>query len=331
VLVTSGAIGAGMEALKLSSRPKTLPDLQMAAAVGQTRLMALYQSLFAKEGITIGQVLLTNEDLRSRARHLNARNTLFALLRNRIIPVVNENDTVTVDEIKFGDNDVLAALVSSLLSAELLVLMSSTNGLQKRSKTKNVRVSYIEGVTERELALAFGKGSELSVGGMASKLQAAQMAVHSGALALIIDGRKERALLRAVSGENLGTLIGKALAGRRSARKRWLAYFTRASGELTVDSGASDALALGGKSLLPIGVKKVEGKFEKGSLVSVKDTRGAFIARGLVEYGDRELRLIAGRKTSEIQAILGFRDADEVIHRDNLVLMRREGGQRADS
>lgn len=329
VLVTSGAIGAGMAALKLKRRPKTLPDLQMAAAVGQSRLMALYQQLFEKEGIVIGQVLLTNEDLRHRVRHLNARNTMLALLRNRIVPVVNENDTVTVDEIKFGDNDVLAALVSSLIAAEVLVLMSTTNGLQRKVGKRSVRVGHVAAVTEKELALTFGKSSELTVGGMSSKLKAAQTAVHSGALALIVDGRRKGALLEVLSGADRGTLIGGLKKNGRNARKRWIADFNRASGELTVDAGAREALQNRGRSLLPIGLKDVHGKFDKGSLVTVRDSLGALIARGLVEYGDKDLRQIAGKKSSEIASVLGFRDSDEVIHRDNLVLITDSTGMGA--
>lgn len=321
VLVTSGAIGAGMQALNIKRRPKAVADLQMAAAVGQSRLMALYQDVFAAEAIITGQVLLTYDDLRHRLRHLNARNTMLALLRAGVLPIVNENDTVAVDEIKVGDNDVLAALVAALIGADLLVLLSSTDGLRS-SKSGGERIPFLRSVTERELALAIGKGSELSTGGMRTKLQAAQTTMKSGAHVVIADGRKPKVLESIAAGKSCGTLIGGGRNRENAARgrKRWIAFFDRPVGSVFIDAGAQEALERRGRSLLPIGVQRIEGKFPKGSTVNVFGPDGSLVARGLVELGDAELRRVRGKRTSEISEPFA---AGEVIHRDNLVLMNQ--------
>jgi glutamate 5-kinase len=323
ILVTSGAIATGMEALGLRKRPTNLPELQMAAAVGQVRLMTLYDRCFGAEGCRIGQVLLTHSDLQHRVRHLNARNTMMVLLRNGIIPIINENDVVAVDEIKFGDNDILGSLVTVLIDAELLVLLSTTDGLRVPiSSGRTRRVPYLENVTREALALAWGKGSDLSLGGMASKLKAAQTAVDAGAQVVIADGRKAHIIDQVISGRDVGTLIGSFHSSQRGVfkgRKRWLAFFHKAGGTVIVDEGAQRALEKNGHSLLPIGVLNVEGDFPRGSLVNVRTLEGAVIARGLSEYSSDEVRKIMGRRTSEIEGILGSREGDEVIHRDNMV------------
>ena len=324
VLVTSGAIGAGMEALGLKSRPKTLPELQMAAAIGQTRLMSLYQRLFSAEGICVGQVLLTYDDLRNRLRHLNARNTMLTLLRHGVVPIVNENDVVSVDEIKVGDNDVLAALVTTLIQGDLLILLSTTNGLMDKSKRPQKRISFVENVTEAELRLVGAKGSELSTGGMGSKLRAAQIVVENGGHVVIADGRSAQVIAKIFEGRDVGTLFGSPHESRGDrGRKRWIAYFNRAQGNIVIDEGARVAIEQRGRSLLPAGVRAVDGKFGKGAVANIRGLDGTVIARGFVEYSSEELRVIGGRKSSEIESLLGSKDADEVIHRDNMVVLSR--------
>ncbi|MGD9875097.1 MAG: glutamate 5-kinase [Kiritimatiellia bacterium] len=324
--VTSGAIGTGMEALGLKERPTTLPELQMCAAVGQTRLMSRYEDLFAAEGIKIGQILLTRDDLKNRTRHLNARNTMMSLFRHRIIPVVNENDVVAVDEIKLGDNDVLASLAAILVDADALVLLTTTDGLREPvGGGKTRRVSMLEELSADTMSFVSGKGSSLSTGGMATKLQAAANAARVGIPSVIADGRKPHALAHIFEGRDTGTLMAAAGRGTDaylSRRKRWIAFFHRTDGAVVVDDGASTALINKGRSLLPIGVKEVEGTFPAGVAVNIRRLDGELIARGLTEYSSAEILKIKGRKTSEIKAILGSRDYDEIVHRDNMVLLK---------
>jgi len=327
LLVSSGAIGAGMGVLGIKRRPTLLPQLQMCAAVGQAQLMSIYERLFQAANCRMGQVLLTHADLRERSRHLNARNTILALLREGVVPVLNENDAVAVDDIRFGDNDILAALASILVEADLLVLMSTVNGLRRSSGGgRTARVPYLAGVTQSELALAGGKGSEISTGGMASKLQAARMAAELGASVVICDGRMQRILERVLAGEDVGTLIRSEenIEGPSaiSRKKRWIAFFHRSIGSLIIDDGARRALIEGGKSLLPIGIVAVEGRFGVGASVKVKDSEGRLVARGLVEYSSEQIERIKGRRTSEIEGVLGAKEYDEVIHRDNLVILK---------
>jgi len=323
-VVSSGAIGAGMEALGISHYPGNLPDLQMSAAVGQIRLMSRYSDLFGAKQCKIGQVLLTRDGLNDRTRHLNARNTLMNMLRQSIIPIVNENDTVAPDEIRMGDNDVLAALVALLVDADLLVLMSTTDGLREPSSAgRTRRVRQVEEITPEVLQLATGKGSSISSGGMATKLQAAATAARSGVACVIADGRKPGMLKKVLRGEDAGTFIGVSAAGcgRVSGRKKWIAFFNRASGSLVIDDGARCALLEKGRSLLPIGIKSVDGSFPAGAMVNIHRSDGKTIARGLAEYSSDEIEKIRGRKTSEIAGVLGRKDFDEVIHRDNLVIL----------
>jgi glutamate 5-kinase len=329
VVVSSGAIASGMEALGLKRRPTDLADLQMAAAVGQSRLMAAYDALFGDRGCRIGQILLTHDDLKHRERHVNARTTMLNLLRHGIVPIVNENDVVAVEEIKFGDNDLLASLVAMLVEAEAMVLLTTVDGLRApgaRGRTR--RVPLLTGVTQEALGLAQGKGSELSTGGMLSKLQSAGMVVASGIPVVIANGRKDGALADALAGRDTGTLIvpgGRVPAGLQSHRKRWLAFFHKTPGSLVIDDGARDALLRQGRSLLPIGVKAVEGRFAAGSVVNIKGSDGLVVARGQTDYASEDIERIRGRKTSEIAGLLGRRDFDEVIHRDNLVVLAEAG------
>lgn len=329
VLVTSGAVGAGMEALGLASRPKTLPELQMAAAVGQSRLMSAYDRLFSAEGLLVGQVLLTHDGLKMRDRHLNARHTLLRLLERGIVPIVNENDAVAVDEIKFGDNDLLASLVTLLVDADLLILLTTVDGLRAPAAAgRTRRIPYLRAVTERELALAFGKGSELSTGGMASKLQSAQHVVSAGGAVVIADGRRPGIVDAILAGKNVGTLLGVPGARERMAHKRrWIAFFHRAEGTLTVDEGARAALEYKGRSLLPIGIRGVEGRFGPGAVVNIAGPDGVVFARGCTNYSADDLRRILGRKSSEIRNLLGAGGVyEEAIHRDDLALLSREKG-----
>ena len=322
VVVTSGAIGTGMEHLGMKQRPKTLPELQMAAAVGQCRLMALYGRLFAAGRCKIGQVLLTHEDLKHRVRHLNARNTMLAMLRAGIVPIVNENDVVAVDEIKFGDNDLLASLVVHLIQADLLILLTTTDGLREPAGGgRTRRVAFDESVTDEVLSLAQGKGSELSTGGMASKLQSARAAAQTGGCVVIADGRRAGVVSGILAGRDVGTLIGPEDAGNAlNGRKRWIAYFHKPQGVLVVDEGARLAIAQKGKSLLPIGIKAVEGEFGVGAAVEIRGPDGVVVARGLSDYSSEDVRRIKGCHTSDLKRILGAEAYEEVVHRDNMVV-----------
>jgi glutamate 5-kinase len=329
IVVSSGAIGSGMQALGMKRRPTSVPDLQMAAAVGQSRLMAAYDALFAKEGFRIGQVLLTHDDLRHRTRHLNARNTMTNLLRHGIVPIVNENDVVATEEIKFGDNDLLAALVSLLVEAEALILLTTVDGFRAPAGPKRTkRVPLLHGVSDKELALAVGKGSELSTGGMASKLQSAGMVAANGIPVVIANGRTDGVITAAAAGSDTGTLIAAA-ATTLSHRERWIALFHRTEGVLVVDDGAREALEKKGRSLLPIGIKSVEGEFEPGAVVVIRATDGTEIARGLTDYSSTELTLIKGKRSTDLPA-----ETAEVIHRDNMVFGKKEearGNSRKDA
>ncbi len=323
IVVTSGAISAGMEELSLKERPKYLSELQMCAAVGQLRLMSLYEQCFNKYSIKIGQLLLTYDDLRHRHRHLNARNTFLTLLRNDVLPVVNENDVVSVDEIKFGDNDVLASLVVSLVRADALLILSTTDGLHGESGSrKSVRVPYLPKVTKEELSLVFKEVNRFSSGGMKSKLISAQRACDAGAVVLVANGKLPGIIERCFNGEDLGTMIGaRSDTHHASSKKHWLRFFQREKGSLSVDSGASRALLERGGSLLPVGIREVAGKFGAGDPVDIVTAEGTVIARGLVEFSSDELQQITGRRSAEVRKILGWNFPEEAVHRDNLVLV----------
>lgn len=331
VVVSSGAIGSGMEALGMRRRPTALADLQMAAAVGQSRLMATYDTLFGKEGFGVGQILLTHDDLRHRTRHLNARTTVMNLLRHRIVPIVNENDVVAVDEIKFGDNDLLGALVSLLIGADLLILLTTVDGLRAPVGVgRTHRVRELDGITEESLALAIGKGSHLSTGGMASKLQSAGMVAENGIPVVIANGRLDGIIGRVTSGDDTGTLIRASATTGRSHREQWIALFHRTHGAIVIDDGARDALLAKGRSLLPIGVRAVEGDFEAGAVVEIRDLTGAVLARGLTECSSKETHLIKGKRTPDVTALLGSAAPKELIHRDNMVFVKREPAESAE-
>ncbi len=325
IFVTSGAIGAGMSALGLTRRPGHLPDLQMAAAIGQSRLMTRYGRLFGMENCLIGQVLLTHDDLKQRVRHLNARNTMLTMLRAGVIPVVNENDVVAVDEIRFGDNDLLASLVVHLVGADLLILLTATDGLREFFPSgRSRRIPVVPGITREITALARGKGGELSSGGMVSKLESARAVARTGAMVVIADGRKAGILEEILAGRDTGTLIlpaGGRTCDNLNHRKRWIAFFHKPQGALTIDDGACRAVARQGRSLLPIGVKAVAGEFSAGAAVDVRAPDQTLIARGLVSYSSHDLRRIMGRHSDAVAQLLGAAHYEEVIHRDNLALL----------
>ena len=324
VLVTSGAIATGMARLGLPERPRTIPEKQAAAAVGQSALMWHYEAAFKRHDVAVGQVLLTAQDISDRARYLNARNTLVTLLELSVLPIVNENDTVAVEEIKVGDNDNLSALVASLIDADLLVLLTDVDGLYTADPAMSPdarKIDTVDAVTDDIAKLVWDRTPGASVGGMATKLEAAQKAAASGIPMVIANGHEEGALARILAGETVGTYFAPRAEGL-AARKRWIAFAVPPQGRLTVDAGALRALRDQGRSLLPSGVVEVDGEFSAGEVVAVvAQVDGREIGRGLVNFDASELRKIQGAQTQHIEARLGYRSVDEVIHRDNLVML----------
>jgi len=321
-LVSSGAIGAGMSELDITERPRTLPYLQASASVGQGRLIAEYDKRFRKHGLHAAQILLTREDFESRKRYLNARNTITALFELSCIPVINENDTISTDEIRFGDNDYLAAFVTHLMRAELLVLLTSVPGLYdgRPSKDSPPRVlDLVENVDQRVKGLAFAEGSPGGIGGMKSKLEAVEIATKAGGAAVIADGTETNIIERIMNGEKIGTLFLPA-AEKLSSYKRWIRFSSRPRGAVTVDEGAQRVIQHRGKSLLPGGVTAVEGDFKPGDVIRIKGTAGSEFARGLSNYSSEEIEKIKGLRTDRIRKVLGYKYYDEVVHRDNLAL-----------
>jgi len=321
-LVSSGAIAAGMQRLGWTSRPHAMHELQAAAAVGQMGLAQAYESCFSLHALKTAQVLLTHEDLADRRRYLNARSTLITLLGLGVVPIINENDTVVTDEIKFGDNDTLGALVANLIDADTLVILTDQSGLYSADPRHDPAARLIsEGRADdtRYEAMAGGAGSNLGKGGMITKVKAAQRAARSGANTLIVSGHEPDALLRVVRGDELGTLLF-ATASPLAARKQWLADHLQLGGSLLLDDGAVRALR-DGRSLLPIGVAGIEGVFERGAAVACRSRSGGEVARGLINYSSMEARRIAGHASQEIEAILGYLDEEVLIHRDNMVLL----------
>ncbi|RPI89911.1 MAG: glutamate 5-kinase [Planctomycetaceae bacterium] len=321
VLVSSGAIGAGIGLLGLEKRPDDLPHLQAAAAVGQAHLIRRYDDCLNKYGYRAAQLLLTANDFRHRGRYLNVRNTLRTLFEYNTIPIVNENDTVSVQEIQFGDNDRLAALVANLLESPLLVILSVIDGLYDGDPAdpRSRVVPLVERFDDSLLGMAVASRSRRGTGGMQSKLEAARMVTAVGESVIIANGRNPRALAQILAGEPVGTLFlaqGESLP----AWKRWIGYSVAPRGKLQVDAGARRAIAQRGKSLLPIGITSVHGDFHKGELVALADPSGVEFGRGLTNYNSHDARRIAGRKTEEIAAILGNMKYEEVIHVDNLVV-----------
>ena len=321
VLVSSGAILAGRERLGLGLKPLSTQFKQAAAAVGQSRLMRVWEENFARRRLSAAQVLLTREDLRHRERYLNARNTVLTLLRLGVVPVINENDTVAVDEIKFGDNDVLSALVAGLCDAGLVVLLTDQDGLYSADPRTDPEARLIPLVEEGQAAVRLGKAGPTGSGGMESKVRAAHMAASSGIPAVIANGFKEGILEAILDGSEIGTLFIPR-AEPMDKRRQWLAFASHPKGAIHVDAGAREALIRGAKSLLPSGVKSLARVFEAGDVVSLV-AEGAEFARGLSNYSSRDLDRIKGLKTSQIEGVLGHKPADEVVHRDNLAVFHR--------
>ncbi len=324
VVVTSGAVAAGMQRLGRAQRPRALHELQAMAAVGQMSLVQIYESAFQRFGLHAAQVLLIHDDFTNRERYLNARSTLRTLLDYGVIPVVNENDTVATEEIRLSDNDTLAALVANLVEADLLLILTDQHGLYERDPREYPDAALVPDGNAGDPALLemAGGSGRLGRGGMRTKLMAAEKAARSGAATVIAGGRLPEVISRVFSGESLGTYLRPAHE-RLAARKQWLAGQLQVRGALTLDAGAVKAIVAAGKSLLPIGVRGVEGAFRRGEIVTCADPSGREIARGLVNYDADEVRRIIGHPSEQIEAILGYVDEPELINRDNLVVIER--------
>jgi len=323
ILVSSGAVAAGRDALRSADTTLTIPQKQAAAAVGQPLLMQAYQQACTRHGLVTAQILLTAEDLANRNRFLNARTTLEALLTAGALPVINENDSVAVAEIKFGDNDNLSALVTSLAEADLLLILTDIEGLYSANPGSDPDaqlIPLVRSITREIERMAGGSGSNVGTGGMATKVTAAKKAARFGVPTILAPGKQPGVITAAVSGQEIGTLFLPATDGL-NRRKHWIAYTLRPAGKVLVDAGAQKALVEKGTSLLPSGITGVEGRFERGRCVRICGPDGAEIARGLSDYSNSEIQLIAGHKSAEIEQLLGYRYGDDVVHRDNLVLM----------
>lgn len=324
VVVSSGAIGTGMGELGIEKRPGTLPELQAVAAIGQSKLISTYNDSFKLHGYHAAQILLTREDFEDRQRYLNTCNTIHTLFQLNAIPVVNENDTISVDEIKFGDNDALSALVTNLLNAELLIILSSVDGLYDKfptGKSKASVLSIVDNVSDEIRQLAFDFKTKRGIGGMQTKLEAASVVTNAGEAMIIANGRADGVLRKIVKGERIGTLF-LPKQEKLASRKRWIGYTIKPKGKVSVDEGAMHALTEQGKSLLASGIVSVEGTFHKGDTVSVCGRgNGVIIARGLTNYSSSEIEKIKGCSTSYIAKVLGYKLYDEVIHRDNMVIL----------
>ena len=323
VLVSSGSIAAGMKRLGFAVRPTQVNELQAAAAVGQMELVGVYESHFVRHGLHTAQILLTHDDLSNRRRYLNARSALRTLLSLGVVPIVNENDTVVTDEIRFGDNDTLGALVANLVEADVLIILTDQTGLfdkNPRTHSDATLITHALASDARLEGMASGGAGALGSGGMLTKVRAARLAARSGADTLIASGREPDVITRVASGEALGTWL-QPEQGRLAARKQWLAGHLKSRGTLVLDQGAVSALRAGGKSLLPVGVKDAEGSFSRGDMVLCVDTAGVQVARGLVNYGVAETLKLLGQPSSKIGAILGYEAEPELIHRDDLVIV----------
>ncbi len=324
IMVSSGAIAEGMKRLGWRNRPNEIHELQAAAAVGQMGLAQMYETKLRENGLGSAQVLLTHADLADRERYLNARSTLLTLLKLGVVPVINENDTVVTDEIKFGDNDTLGALVANLVEADALVILTDQKGLFTADPRRDPGAVFVHEAKAGDPALeamAGGAGSSLGRGGMITKILAAKRAAGSGASTVIAWGREPDVLLRLTQGEAIGTLL-VAQTQKNQARKQWIADHLQLRGSVTVDPGAVQQLRAGGKSLLPIGMTAVEGNFSRGDVIAVCDPQGLEVARGLANYASAEARLICRKPSSEFAKLLGYVSEPEMVHRDNLVLTR---------
>jgi glutamate 5-kinase len=324
VMVSSGAIAEGMKRLGWNTRPREVHELQAAAAVGQMGLAQMYETKLRENGMGSAQILLTHADLADRERYLNARSTLLTLLKLRVLPVINENDTVVNDEIKFGDNDTLGALVANLVEADALIILTDQKGLYTADPRRDPSATFVNEARAGDPTLevmAGGAGSSIGRGGMITKILAAKRAAGSGASTVIAWGREPGVLIRLSQGEAIGTLL-TARTQKQQARKQWMADHLQLRGSVSVDDGASRKLLQEGKSLLPIGMTSVSGDFARGDVIAVRDSSGQEIARGLANYASAEARLLCRKPSSEFEALLGYAAEPEMVHRDNLVLAR---------
>jgi len=323
IMVSSGAIAEGMKRLGWTTRPHEIHALQAAAAVGQMGLAQMYETKLRENGLCSAQVLLTHADLADRERYLNARSTLLTLLQHKVLPVINENDTVVNDEIKFGDNDTLGALVANLVEADVLVILTDQKGLYTADPRKDPAASFVHEARAGDPALeamAGGAGSSLGRGGMITKILAAKRAAGSGASTVIAWGREPDVLLRLAQGESIGTLL-VAQTQKQQARKQWMADHLQLRGSVVVDAGAADKVRSEGKSLLAIGMTSVEGEFSRGDVIAIRDDAGTEIARGLANYASAEARLICRQTSGEFEKLLGYTAEPEMVHRDNMILI----------
>ncbi len=323
ILVTSGAVGAGMDRLGLKEKPKTIPEKQAAAAVGQGILMHTYEKIFGEYGQVVAQVLLTREDSVNRKRYANSRNTLLTLLDMGVIPIINENDAVAVDELKIGDNDTLSAMVASIVEADVLIILSDVDGVYTANPQTDPLATLINEITDITPdieELAGGPGTTRGTGGMYTKIQAAKIAINSGVVMVIASGMRDAIVREVLSGAEVGTLF-LSKENRLHIHKRWLAFGSRLRGSVTVDKGCEKAIITTGSSLLPAGIRVVEGDFEQGSTIRILTEEGREFARGLSNYSSEDARKIAGIKTQEIMGHLGYKLYDEVVHKDNMVVL----------
>jgi glutamate 5-kinase len=317
IVVTSGAVALGSRMLGHATRPREMPALQAAAAVGQGKLLQHWEHAFAAHGVIIGQLLLTHDDIADRKRFLNGRHTLHALLEAGVVPVINENDSVAVEEIKYGDNDLLAALVCNLVSADVLIILTDVDGLHDGT---GVRIPLVHDVDREAAPVAQSSRADgVGSGGMASKVQAAKAAARSGVITVVAPGRRPNVIAETLAGRDVGTLF--LPQSRMSSRKHWIAYGSKAVARIIVDDGARRALAEEGRSLLPAGIVRVEGEFDLGDVVTLVTEQGGAFARGLAGYRSEDVRRIMGRHSADIEAVLGYKYLDAVMHRDDLVLL----------
>ncbi len=324
LIVTSGAIALGRKRLGMKERPRTIPGLQAAAAVGQGHLVHYYERALSAVGLTAAQVLLTHDDVRNRRRYLNARHAMIEMIGLGAVPIINENDTVSVDEIKFGDNDRLAALVCSICEADLLIILTDVDGLYDGdphdATAKIVTEAHGPDAIDALMSVAGGSNSGVGTGGMSSKLQAAKIAGRFGVATVIASGRQDDPVSAILRGDSMGSAFWPAVTTLQS-RKHWIAFALKPAGKIIVDAGARRALVESGKSLLPSGCRAIDGSFGVGDAVSVVDEAGYEFARGLCNYDSAEIEKLAGRKSAEIETILGYKSVDEIVHRDDLVLL----------
>ena len=323
ILVTSGAVGLGMSTMGLVKRPKQLSKKQALASIGQGKLMSLYESAAKKYGFHVSQLLLNKSGLQNRVQHINTLNCINSLLEMNVLPIINENDSVAVDELTFGDNDTLAVLVSMMVRCKTTIILTTVDGLYSiKDGEFGDRISLVHEITPKIKALAQGTDDkENSVGGMKSKLKAADIALRAGECLWIANGKDFSILEKVFMGEDVGTLFVPDSSKKMPLKKRWLSFFTLSFGKIYIDNGALDAILKNGKSLLPSGITSIEGSFKKGDTVDIADEKGNIVARGLINYSAQESKKIMGARTNELSVILSYRGNDEVIHRDNLAVL----------